>query len=92
VVRMLESKLSIEFQRSRRSARFLELLKALGLVNTIKRWEVVIHCNKMFRSYLKDRGLSEGTARDYMNCLRRLDGKAMNYDLMSRKYRAAVDG
>ncbi|NPA97698.1 MAG: hypothetical protein GXO32_08885 [Crenarchaeota archaeon] len=42
--------------------------------------------DEKFREYLlKDRGLSEETARDYMNCLRELDGKAMNYDLMSRE-------
>lgn len=55
-------------------------------METIERREAVIRYDERFREYLlKDRGLSEGTTRNYMNCLRRLDGKAMNYDLMSRK-------
>ena len=66
--------------------RFLVLLRVLELVETIERREAVIRYDEKFHEYLlKDRGLSEETARDYMNCLRELDGKTMNYDLMSRE-------
>ena len=76
------SKLILEFQDQDKLSKFLELLRYLGLTRTIKKKEIVIKYDELFRRYLeKDRQLDERTITDYMRYLRKLDGKTINYDL-----------
>ncbi len=76
------SKLILEFQDQDKLSKFLELLRYLGLTRTIKKKEIVIKYDELFRRYLeKDRQLSDRTIEDYMRYLRKLDSKTVNYGL-----------
>jgi len=72
----------IEFTSADDLSKFINFLQSLGVTNNIEKREVRIEYDEWFWEYLiKDRQLSEKTARDYMNYLRKLSGKTVNYDL-----------
>ena len=72
----------LEFDEPTKLSKFIEFLRALGVTSSIKRKEVTIRCDEKFKEYLlKDRRLNERTAKDYMNYLRKMEGKTVNYDL-----------
>ncbi|RLG77626.1 MAG: hypothetical protein DRO12_01805, partial [Thermoprotei archaeon] len=72
----------IEFTSADDLSKFINFLQSLGVTNNIEKREVRIEYDGRFWEYLiKDRQLSEKTARDYMNYLKKLSGKTVNYDL-----------
>ena len=76
------NRLVLEFGDQDKLLKFVELLKMLGVTQSIERKEIKIRYDEKFREYLeKDRDLAERTVRDYMNYLRKLNGKTINYDL-----------
>lgn len=72
----------IEFTSADDLSKFINFLQSLGVTSNIEKREVRIEYDGRFWEYLiKDRQLSEKTARDYMNYLKKLSGKTVNYDL-----------
>jgi len=62
-------------------SKFVEFLQSLGVSN-VERKAIKIEYDERFWDYLvKDRDLDERTAKWYMNYLRKLSGRAINYDL-----------
>ena len=79
------NKVVLEFDDPDRLSKFIELLRLLGVTNNVEKKEVRIRYEDGFRLYLeKDRQLEERTTRDYLNYLKKLNGKVINYDLYLR--------
>lgn len=58
------------------------MLRLLGVINNIERREIYTRYEDGFRLYLeKYRQLHERTTRNYLNYLKKLDGKVISYDL-----------
>ena len=75
-------KLILEFKDRDKLMKFVAFLKALGVTKNIEKKEIVIKYDEKFKEYMKkDRNLDDGTIRDYMNYLQKLNGKVINYDL-----------
>ncbi len=75
------NKVVLEFDTCNDAYKFVELLRVLG-VGRIEKREVRIEYDERFYEYmLKDRRIDKKTARDYMNYLKKLSGKIINYDL-----------
>jgi len=75
------NKVSVEFNSVEDVTKFISFLQSLGVTNVEKR-EVRVEYDEKFWDYLvKDRQLDTRTARDYMNYLKKLNGKTINYNL-----------
>jgi len=75
-------RLLLEFPDQDKLTKFVELLRLLGVTTIIEKREIRIRYEDGFRLYLeKDRQLDGRTIRDYLNYLRKLDGKVVDYTL-----------
>jgi len=76
------NKVIIEFEDPDKSAKLIEFLRSLGVTATVEKKELKIEYDERFKEYLlKDRQIDERTARDYMNYLKKLAGKVIDYNL-----------
>ena len=76
------NKLVLEFQDQDKLMKFIELLKLLGVTQDVEKREIKIRYDESFKLYLeRDRGLHEHIVRDYLNYLKKLNGKTINYGL-----------
>jgi len=76
------SRLLLEFPDQDKLTKFVELLRLLGVTTNIEKREIRIRYEDSFRLYLeKDRQLDGRTIRDYLNYLRKLDGKVVDNTL-----------
>jgi len=76
-----ENRLVLEFSGPDKLMKFVELLKLLGVTSNIEEREIRLKYDESFRLYLeKYRELHGRTVRDYMNYLKKLDGKPISYD------------
>ncbi len=72
----------LEFNDSRRIDGFIRFLYLLGVTTSVEKREIRIEYEPKFWDYLvKDRGLSEKTSRSYLNYMRKLSGKIIDYNL-----------
>ena len=76
------NKIILEFDSPDVTHRFIDLLRMLGLTTNIVERKIIIKYDPNFELYLRnDKNYKERTIRDYMNYLRRLDGKKLSYQL-----------
>lgn len=76
------NKLILEFSDPDKLAKFVEVLRMMGVTNNITERKIIIRYDKGFELYLRnDKNYNERTIRDHMNYLRRLDGKELSYQL-----------
>ena len=76
------NRVTLEFEDAEKRDKFVDFLRSIGVSGDIVKREIRIEYDEKFWEYLvKDRGLDARTAKWYMNYLRKLAGKAINYDL-----------
>ncbi len=72
----------LEFNDPRRIDGFIQFLHLLGVTIGVEKREIRIESDPRFWDYLvKDRGLNEKTSRSYLNYMRKLLGKVIDYNL-----------
>jgi len=76
------NRVEIEFGSPDDVLKFVDFIRSLGVTSDVVKKEVRIEYDEKFWDYLvKDRQLDTRTARDYMNYLKKLNGKTINYNL-----------
>jgi len=76
------NRISIEFSSPDDVRKFIDFIQALGVTGNIEKKELKIEYDVKFWDYLtKDRQLDLKTAKDYMNYLKKLNGKVIDYNL-----------